>query len=94
MSGLDREVAEEVNIFTQHSDKVIALINDDSNDVGKVHLGIVHRWELDEPNVTSAEDKISNLSFMDISQLENRKSEMETWSAICFDYLSGLMSVR
>ena len=28
-------------------DRVLGVINDDSNDVGAVHLGIVHLFELD-----------------------------------------------
>ena len=40
--GLMREVNEEVTISTPYTKKAIALLNDDSNDVGKVHLAGTH----------------------------------------------------
>ena len=44
-----REVAEEVKLDTTYTERCIGLINDDSNAVGQVHLGIVHVFELAEP---------------------------------------------
>ncbi len=46
LAAVQREVAEEVSIETRYKDKVVALLNDDSNEVGQVHLGIVHLWTL------------------------------------------------
>jgi predicted NUDIX family phosphoesterase len=51
LNGLKREVDEEVIIETKHDDRIIGLINDDSNEVGQVHLGIIHLWKLAEPKV-------------------------------------------
>ncbi len=36
------EVEEEVEVDSAYTEKIVALINDDSTDVGAVHLGIVH----------------------------------------------------
>src|ERR1700759_5396618 len=36
-----REVTEEVHIETTFSNHIVALINDDSTEVGRVHLGVV-----------------------------------------------------
>ena len=47
--GLKRELNEEVSIESKVTQKVAALLNDDSNDVGKVHLGIVHVLKLEKP---------------------------------------------
>ena len=44
LTAVEREVAEEVCVQTPHTDRVVALLNDDSNEVGSVHLGIVHCW--------------------------------------------------
>ncbi len=41
-AAVEREVTEEVNIETGHSDRVVALLNDDSNEVGQVHLVARH----------------------------------------------------
>src|SRR5438128_11141606 len=41
-AGVEREVNEEVKIDTLFEDRIVALLNDDSSEVGRVHLGIVH----------------------------------------------------
>src|SRR5216684_4013355 len=41
-----REVAEEVFIETEYTNHIVALLNDDSNEVGRVHLGVVHVFRL------------------------------------------------
>jgi predicted NUDIX family phosphoesterase len=88
LAAVEREVAEEVNVETNHSDRIAALLNDDSNDVGQVHLGIVHHWRLDEPKVSRKEQMITQMSFMTMEELRAVKDSMETWSQLCLDGLS------
>lgn len=90
LAAVQREVAEEVSIETKYKDKVVALLNDDSNEVGQVHLGIVHLWTLDEPKVNRKEQMITQMGFMSISELQEVRDTMETWSQICFDGLSKM----
>lgn len=90
LEAVQREVAEEVSVETKYQDKVIALLNDDSNDVGQVHLGIVHLWTLDEPKVSRKEQMITQMGFMTIPELMQVKDSMETWSQICLDGLSKI----
>jgi predicted NUDIX family phosphoesterase len=82
-----REVAEEVLVETNYTDSIVALLNDESNEVGSVHLGIVHFWSLDEPKVNKKEQMITQMSFMTPTELQQVKDTMETWSQLC---LSGL----
>ena len=42
-AGVEREVNEEVEIGTPFEDRIVALLNDDTTEVGRVHLGVVHR---------------------------------------------------
>jgi predicted NUDIX family phosphoesterase len=91
LAAVQREVAEEVSIETKYKDKVVALLNDDSNEVGQVHLGIVHLWTLDEPKVSRKEQMITQMSFMSIPELQVVRDTMETWSQICFDGLSKMV---
>jgi predicted NUDIX family phosphoesterase len=90
LAAVEREVAEEVNVETEHSDRIAALLNDDSNEVGQVHLGIVHHWKLDEPKVSKREQMITQMSFMTQGQLEAVRDTMETWSQLCLDGLSHM----
>jgi predicted NUDIX family phosphoesterase len=85
-----RGVAEEVSIETKYKDKVVALLNDDSNEVGQVHLGIVHLWTLDEPKVNRKEQMITQMGFMSIPELQLVCDTMETWSQLCLDGLANI----
>ena len=89
-AAVEREVEEEVKIEANHTDKIVALLNDDSNEVGQVHLGIVHRWTLDEPKVERKEQMITQMSFMTIDQLNEVRDTMETWSTLCLDSLTKI----
>lgn len=90
LEAVQREVAEEVSVDTSYTDKVVALLNDDSNEVGQVHLGIVHLWTLNEPKVERREQMITQMGFMSIPELQAVKETMETWSQICLDGLSKM----
>lgn len=90
LNAVKREVAEEVFVNTNYKDTVIGLINDDSNEVGKVHLGVIHLWNLDEPKVTNREDEICQIRFMSIYELEQIRNCMESWSQLCLDSLKEI----
>ncbi|MGA2323279.1 MAG: hypothetical protein ABSG22_05470 [Sedimentisphaerales bacterium] len=91
LAAVQREVAEEVSIETKYKDRVVALLNDDNNEVGQVHLGIVHLWTLDEPKVNRKEQMITQMGFMSIPELQLVRDTMETWSQICFDGLAKMV---
>ena len=90
LAAVEREVAEEVSIDTTHTDSIVALLNDESNEVGSVHLGIVHFWQLDEPKVEKREQMITQMSFMTLDELEKERETMETWSQKCLDGLEKM----
>mgnify|MGYP000037571784 CR=1 FL=1 len=91
LTAVEREVAEEVCVQTPHTDRVVALLNDDSNEVGSVHLGIVHCWELSEPNVVKREQMITQMAFMSPEELEQVRDSLETWSQKCLDALDEMI---
>ncbi len=90
MNGVEREIDEELRIAGKHTQKVIGLINDDSNEVGQVHLGVVHLFELESADVVSNEDAIQDIQFLTLDELTARMDALETWSAICVKYLQTL----
>ena len=87
LEAVEREIVEEVKVEANHQDRIVALLNDDSNEVGQVHLGIVHYWTLDAPNVIKKEQMITQMEFTEIEELAKLADTMETWSSIC---LAGL----
>ncbi len=91
-AGVEREVNEEVKIDTPFEDRIVALLNDDSTEVGRVHLGIVHIFKLKEPNVQKREAMITGLTFLTKKELMARRESLESWSQICLDSVERLLS--
>jgi predicted NUDIX family phosphoesterase len=89
-TAVEREVAEEVSVETTHTDRIVALLNDESNEVGSVHLGIVHVWNLDGPKVNKREQMITQMSFKTVAELQKVRDTMETWSGLCLDKLGEI----
>ena len=90
-AGVEREVNEEITINTSFEDRIVALLNDDTTEVGRVHLGIVHVFKLGEPNVEKREAMITGLAFLTKQELLARRDSLETWSQICLDSLERLL---
>ncbi len=91
--ALHRELVEEVALGAPGRLTTVGLINDDSNPVGQVHLGVVHLYELDRPEVTPLEDALADPYFLPIPDLIVRRDEFETWSRIVIDaFLLGAAS--
>ena len=91
-AGVEREVNEEIKIDTPFEDQIVALLNDDSTEVGRVHLGIVHIFKLKAPNVQKREAMITGLTFLTKEELMARRDSLESWSQICLDSLERLLS--
>src|SRR3984893_9408187 len=90
-AGVEREVNEEVKIDTKFEDRIVALLNDDTTEVGRVHLGIVHVFKLAEPKVEKREAMITSLGFLGKDELLARRESLETWSQLCLDSLERLL---
>ena len=85
--GMKREIEEEVFLDAGYRETCVGLINDDETEVGQVHLGIVHIFDLDSPKVTPREKSMINAGFAPPEQLVRELDEFETWSQICLKSL-------
>jgi predicted NUDIX family phosphoesterase len=90
-AGVEREVNEEIAIDSPFEDQIVAVLNDDSTEVGSVHLGIVHVFRLAEAKVDKREAMITNLSFLSREELVSRRDTLETWSQLCVASLDRLL---
>lgn len=90
-AGVEREVNEEIKIDSPFDDRIVALLNDDTTEVGRVHLGIVHVFKLAEPKIEKREAMITGLTFLRKEELLERCETMESWSQICLDSLERLL---
>jgi predicted NUDIX family phosphoesterase len=90
LAGVEREIREEISFSGNATQQLYAVINDDTNEVGSVHLGIVHRFELDSDEVAPLEKKLTDMRFCTLEELAGPLYErLETWSAICVDALKN-----
>ena len=87
--GMRRELDEEVSINTSYSDRCVGLINDDETEVGKVHLGVVHVFDVETPDVAPREKDIADAGFRPVSELLADLDGFESWSRICLQALFG-----
>jgi predicted NUDIX family phosphoesterase len=85
--GMQRELAEEVMIDTPFQNRCVGLINDDETEVGRVHLGVVHIFDVERPQVHPNEDEILDAGFRPAAELLKDVDGFETWSQICLKAL-------
>ena len=89
LAGMERELEEEIEIESGYAEQLVGLINDDETEVGKVHLGVLHIFELDEPKVRPLEESMIETGFAPITDLLRDIDQFETWSQIALEYLRG-----
>ena len=88
-AAVTREIEEELDLPEDHQHRIIALLNDESNPVGQVHLGIVHLVDLKSDAVASREDALADLGFSTLAELNGPLFErLETWSQFCIRHLA------
>jgi predicted NUDIX family phosphoesterase len=87
--AVQRELHEELRMDGRFDTRIVALLNDDSTPVGQVHLGIVHLCELTGENVSKGEACITDLQFLTVPELMERRERMETWSQLCLDFVAA-----
>ncbi|MDR2641776.1 MAG: phosphoesterase [Planctomycetaceae bacterium] len=87
--GMLRELREEVVIGSKYKESCVGLINDDNSEVGSVHLGIVHLFELEQPIIKSNEEDLIESGFVPVDEMLRDLSGFESWSAICIESLFG-----
>lgn len=84
-----RELHEELLIEADLTTRIVALINDDSTPVGRVHFGVVHVCELGDEDVSRGEACITDLRFLTLDELAARRDRLESWSQFCLDFVAA-----
>jgi predicted NUDIX family phosphoesterase len=87
--GLRREWAEEVAADFEPAFRLVALLNDDTTEVGSVHLGAVYVADAEGRPVAIRElDKLEG-SFAEPAAVAAVADKLETWSRLTFEYLEA-----
>ena len=85
--GLRKELEEEVDVRSLYDLKFVGLINDDTTDVGRVHLGAVYILEASTPEVSVLETDKMTGEWVEAAALGPLRESMETWSQLVYDKL-------
>ena len=81
MQGLERELDEEVSIEKRGELIPVGVINDDTNGVGSVHLGLCFTMEVQGEVKVKETEKLEGL-WMTVPELMESWDNMETWTQI------------
>jgi predicted NUDIX family phosphoesterase len=85
--GLRREWSEELVADWEPTFRLVGLLNDDSNSVGSVHLGVVFEVDAAGRGVEVRErDKLTG-RFATFEEVRAAEDWMETWSRLVADHL-------
>ncbi|HEY3524480.1 MAG TPA: NUDIX domain-containing protein [Candidatus Limnocylindrales bacterium] len=86
--GLRRELAEELETDLEPRFELVGLLNDDTTEVGSVHLGVVFVAETAGTAVSIRETDKLTAEWADEDAVRAVEDRLETWSALVFDALS------
>jgi predicted NUDIX family phosphoesterase len=88
-AGLLREWTEELETGFIPEFRFVGLLNDDTTDVGRVHLGAVFEAEAaGRPVAIRETDKLQG-RFATGAEVAGVAAHMESWSRLAFDHLEG-----
>lgn len=87
--GLTREWHEEVVADFLPNFRLVGLLNDDTTDVGSVHLGAVYEGDAEGRSVVIRETAKLEGRFAGRDEVARVRDGMESWSRLVFDRLEG-----
>lgn len=87
--GLRREWSEELSADWEPDFRLVGLLNDDSNAVGAVHLGVVFTVKADGRALTVREHHKLIGRWATVDELRAAWDRLETWSQLVAEHLFG-----
>ena len=94
LGGLRREWAEELVAGFVPEFRLVALLNDDTTEVGSVHLGAVYVADAAGRPVAIRETHKLSGAFAPPSAVGAVEDRLETWSRLAFEFLEGTLVGR
>lgn len=85
LGGLLQELGEEVSVDEPYELEFAGILNDESTEVSRVHLGAVFVLEAPNANVRVRETEKMIGSWVSRSDLAAMREAMESWSQIVYD---------
>jgi predicted NUDIX family phosphoesterase len=89
LGGLRREWAEELVADFEPEFRLVGLLNDDTTEVGAVHLGAVYVADASGHPVGIRETNKLTGAFAEPGEVAAVADRLETWSRLAFEFLDG-----
>lgn len=87
VGGLEREWREEIDSAFEPEPRFLGLLNDDSTDVGRVHIGLVFTADAGGQPLTIRETTKLRGAFATADEVRAVAPQLETWSQLVFERL-------
>ncbi len=88
LSGMEREINEEVDVETYDWPKYVGIIRENTTDVNKVHLGIVFTITTKVKGIKENDKFTWELVTPD--EITKRYDELESWSRLSFEAIENM----
>jgi predicted NUDIX family phosphoesterase len=85
LDGLQKELDEEIAVSGDYDISFVGILNDDTTDVGRVHLGAVYVLDARDAAVEVRETEKMTGRWVPRAELAELRERMETWSQIVYD---------
>lgn len=85
----EREVAEELGFRGPSDRDYIGLIVERDGDVGRVHVGFVEVWTVNDTSTATLEEKSEDVSWLTLAQVRAESQKLESWSAHALELLDA-----
>jgi len=85
LDGLQKELEEEVEVAGDYDLTFVGILNDDTTDVGRVHLGAVYVLDAATDEVRVRETEKMTGRWVPRAELPQHRDAMESWSQIVYD---------
>lgn len=93
-----RELAEELHLPEHDEPRPVGLINDDSNPVGAVHVGLVQVLVVDDPaRIAIRETDTLEGELLSVDELRAEAlagANFETWSSLLLEHLDSFLAAE
>ncbi len=86
-AGMRRELEEEILVESVESCELVGVINDDSTEVARVHMGLVYLLKAASPRYTIVEHDKYTAMWCTPAQLAGYYDLMESWAQIVHDFV-------
>jgi predicted NUDIX family phosphoesterase len=92
-AGARREIAEELDVRGATELRPIGVLNDDSNSVGAVHVGVVHVLRVEGGVEVREREQLEGrlVTAQELRDLAQRGANLETWTKLLLPHLEELL---